>query len=73
LGQLTVRRAYYYCRRCGEGLCPFDQAAGLTAKNLTPGLERLATLAGGVGDGFEKAAELLDEAAPLLARWREGP
>jgi hypothetical protein len=63
LGQLTVRRAYYYCRRCGAGLCPFDQAAGLTAKNLTPGLERLATLAGGVSDGFEKAGELLDEMA----------
>ena len=63
LGQLALRRAYYYCRRCGEGLAPFDDAAGLTAKNLTPGLERLATLAGGVSDGFERAGELLEEMA----------
>jgi hypothetical protein len=63
LGPIPLARAYYYCRRCGQGFCPFDKDAGLTDRNLTPGLERLATLAGAVGDSFGKGAELLEEMA----------
>jgi hypothetical protein len=61
LGTLHYRRAYYYCRRCGEGVAPFDQQAGITARHLSPAVERLATLAGGVGDSFERGADLLQE------------
>jgi hypothetical protein len=60
-GPLRYRRAYYYCRRCGQGLCPFDQQAGLPAHQLTPAVERLASLAGGVAASFAKGAELLEE------------
>jgi hypothetical protein len=63
LGPVRYRRAYYLCRRCGKGLFPFDREAGLTARDLTPALERVATLAGAVADSFEKGAELLDEMA----------
>lgn len=63
VGPIRYRRAYYLCRRCGEGLFPFDRDAGLTARALTPGLERVATLAGAVADSFEKGAELLHEMA----------
>ena len=63
LGPIPLARAYYYCRRCGQGFCPFDQDAGLTPRNLTPALERLAALAGAVGDSFGKGAELLQEMA----------
>jgi len=63
LGPIPISRAYYYCRRCGHGFCPFDQDAGLTDRNLTPALERLATLAGAVADSFGKGAELLQEMA----------
>jgi hypothetical protein len=63
IGPVHYRRAYYLCRRCGKGLFPFDQQAGLSAKNLTPGLERVAALAGAVGDSFEKGADLLHEMA----------
>jgi hypothetical protein len=58
-----LTRAYYYCRCCGQGFCPFDDDAGLTERNLTPALERLATLAGAVADSFGKGAELLQEMA----------
>jgi hypothetical protein len=61
LGPITYRRAYYYCRRCGKGQCPFDSHAGIPEHNITPAVERLASLAGGVASSFEKAAELLDE------------
>jgi hypothetical protein len=60
-GTLRYRRAYYYCRRCGKGICPFDQQAGLGEHHLSPAVQRLASLAGGVSPSFEKAGELLEE------------
>ena len=63
VGPVRYRRAYYLCRICGKGLFPFDRDAGLTPRDLTPALERVATLAGAVADSFEKAAELLEEMA----------
>jgi hypothetical protein len=63
VGPIRYCRAYYLCRRCGHGLFPFDQEAGLTDRNLTPGLERVAALAGTVADSFEKGAELVTEMA----------
>jgi hypothetical protein len=69
VGAIRYHRAYYLCRRCGRGLFPFDQEAGLSTRNLTPALERVATLAGTVADSFEKGADLLEEMAG--ARLRE--
>lgn len=63
VGPVRYRRAYYPCRICGQGLFPFDRDAGLTTRDLTPALERVATLAGAVADSFEKGAELLEEMA----------
>jgi hypothetical protein len=62
-GPIRYRRAYYYCRRCGTGQFPFDARLGLGEHNLSPAVERLASLAGGVSPGFEKGAELLEEMA----------
>jgi hypothetical protein len=63
VGLLHYQRAYYYCRHCGHGLAPFDVHAGITTRQLTPAVERLATLAGGVGPSYERAADLLHETA----------
>ncbi len=60
-GTIRYRRCYYYCRRCGKGQCPFDAHAGIPSHQLTPAVERLASLAGAVGSSFEKGAELLEE------------
>jgi hypothetical protein len=68
-GSLPCSRAYYHCGRCGEGLCPWDDAVGLTPKRLTPAAEELATLAGTLGDSFEEAAQ---EILPRLAGLRLG-
>jgi hypothetical protein len=62
-GPIRCERAYYYCRRCGRGLAPFDEQAGLPGRQLTAAVEQLTALAGGVCDSFEKAAELLQEMA----------
>ncbi len=65
VGPVRHYRAYYLCRWCGRGVFPFDQQAGLTAKNLTPGLERVAALTGAVADSFEKGADLLHETSGI--------
>jgi hypothetical protein len=62
-GPVRCNRAYYLCRSCGHGSCPFDQAVGLPETNVTPAVERLTALAGAVSDSFEKGAELLAEMA----------
>jgi hypothetical protein len=45
LGQVRCVRASYDCGRCGQGLAPWDRAAGLTARSFTPASERLAACA----------------------------
>jgi hypothetical protein len=57
LGEIRLQRAYYYCGRCGQGCFPWDDEVGLTPKRLTPGAERLVSLAGLLSDSFEEAAE----------------
>jgi hypothetical protein len=63
VGPVRYARAYYLCRRCGKGLFPFDRQAGLTTRHFTPGLGRVAALAGAVADSFDKGADLLHEMA----------
>lgn len=65
LGTLHFHRTYYYCRCCGQGFTPFDQQAGFTERQLTPGTERLATLAGGTCESFERGADALEEMAGI--------
>jgi hypothetical protein len=66
LGSVRFRRGYYYCRLCGQGKAPFDEATGLGPHRVTPGAERIASLLGVTCDGFEEAAEkVLPEACGL--------
>jgi hypothetical protein len=60
-GPIRYERAYYYCRRCGKGQIPFDTQVGIPDHNITPAVERLSSLAGGVSPSFEKGSELLEE------------
>ncbi len=62
---MVFNRAYYYCGACGCGSFPWDKETGLTDQNLTPAVERLATLTGAVADSFEKGGELLAETAGI--------
>jgi hypothetical protein len=63
-GVVRCSRAYYYCRRCGGGACPFDQQAGITSGHLSPAVEQLATLAGGV-ESFEGGVNVLKQMAGI--------
>jgi hypothetical protein len=66
MGPVACQRAYYYCGRCGQGVLPWDEQVGLTARSFTPGAERLVSLAGALSDSFtEAAARVLPEMAGL--------
>jgi hypothetical protein len=66
LGPVSCARAYYYCGRCGQGVLPWDDHVGLTARSFTPAAERLVSLAGALSDSFAEAAEkVLPEMAGL--------
>lgn len=55
VGSVRLERAYYYCRQCGHGHCPWEATLGLTGQDLTPAASELASLAG-LLSGFEEAA-----------------
>jgi hypothetical protein len=63
LGQVRLRRAYYYCRHCRKGHCPWDQTLRLTLTDFTPAAEELISLAGSLAS-FADAA---DKVLPRLA------
>ena len=66
IGTVRCQRAYYYCGRCGQGLFPWDEKVGLTARSFTPAAEQLVSLAGLLSDSFAEAAErVLPEMAGL--------
>lgn len=46
LGEVRLERAYYYCRHCGHGHCPWEAELGLTRQDLTPAASELTSLAG---------------------------
>ena len=57
-GELTVRRAYYYCQRCHQSYCPYDEVLGLH-DGLTPGLRPLVCLAGTLVPFADAAEDVL--------------
>lgn len=57
-GVVTVRRAYYYCARCPQSFCPYDEAMGLFDE-ISPGLKPLVCLAGTLLPFSDAADDLL--------------
>ena len=65
LGPTRLTRHYYHCRRCGRGLCPWDEVLGLTAADLTPAADEVVCLAGVQSSFAEAAAKALPKLAGL--------
>jgi len=58
-GEVEVTRAYYHCRECGQGQCPWDREQGLDQNTLTPGFKaNLAELCGRLV--FREANQVLE-------------
>lgn len=57
-GDITIRRAYYYCKHCHEGSMPWDEVVGLN-QGLSHGLRSLVCLAGTIAPFEDAANDLL--------------
>lgn len=64
LGRVTLRRAYYHCRRCKHGTAPRDDELGMTGVSLSPGLRRMVARVA-VQEPFAQASTLLSELAGI--------
>ena len=58
-GWLTVKRAYYHCRRCGASFVPYDKASGLGSEQISVGLAKACCLLA-VDDSFEQSAHKIE-------------
>lgn len=58
VGEISLERAYYHCKPCHGGFCPWDETFGLTVSDTTPGAAEVVSMAGAL-DAFGKAAELV--------------
>lgn len=57
MGLVRCERGYYHCSRCHAGHFPWDTVLGFSERELTPGAEQLASLAGcldSFGEGHKK-------------------
>jgi hypothetical protein len=57
-GEVQVQRAYYYCQRCHQSYCPYDEVMGLIDE-ISPGLRPLVCLAGTLLPFTDAADDLL--------------
>ena len=64
LGPVTLKRAWYHCRRCRHGLAPRDTELGVTGMSMSPGLAAMNDLAATSGP-FAGAARLIGELAGI--------
>lgn len=62
LGRITLRRAYYHCRACKNGVVPRDDQLGVTGASLSPGLRKMTARAA-AAEPFATAAGLLADLA----------
>ena len=58
LGPIRLRRAYYHCKTCRSGFCPWDQVLDLDSSGTTPAAREVMSLAGAV-EAFGQAASFL--------------
>ncbi len=59
---LTLERAYSFCRSCGQGWLPLEEALGLPSAQVPPALHEVAVVCGSTAPP-EEAAELLSGVA----------
>jgi len=61
LGPITIRRAYYRCAACHQGLAPLDRHLGYCAGSTSAGLDEVLALLGATTDSFASASALLEK------------
>jgi len=54
-GWITIKRAYYYCPKCGASSVPYDKASGLGSEQLSAALAKVCCLLA-VDDSFAQSS-----------------
>lgn len=65
IGPVSYVRPYYYCRACGTGWAPLDEALGQDARDVSAGVVRLVAEFG-AHLSFGTSAALLEKAQPAV-------
>jgi hypothetical protein len=65
VGSIRIERAYYHCRSCHQGFCPWDAVLDLTAADVSPGAREVVSMAGAVDSFGQAAVALLTRMAGL--------
>ena len=58
VGEISVRRAYYYCSGCGNGIIPQDREWDVVKTEFSPGLRRLMSRVGATEAFLRGSADL---------------
>jgi len=70
LGSLTIRRAYYYCVSCRDGVIPRDAELDIAATSFSPGVRRLMGRLGGK-EASDEAREDLEALAGIVVQTKQ--
>jgi len=70
LGPLMIRRAYYHCTSCREGVIPRDVELDIAATSFSPGVRRLMSRLGGK-EAFEEARGDLEALAGITVQTKQ--
>lgn len=62
VGPVKVRRGYYHCGECGQGVAPGDKQLDIVGTMFSPGVRRLMGLVGGK-ESFDEGRRDLEELA----------
>ncbi len=58
LGEIKLRRAYYYCEECGQGVLPRDAQLDLVGTSFSPGVRKMMGWMGGKESFAEAGADI---------------
>lgn len=70
LSEVEIRRAYYYCSECGQGILPRDRDLDLVGTSFSPGVRRLLGQVGGK-EAFDQGRRDLEELADIRVKTKE--
>jgi len=64
LSRIEVKRSYYHCDECNEGICPKDKELDIVATSFSPGVRRMMGLVG-AHHPFKRGKNLIEELAGI--------
>jgi len=70
LSSIRVRRGYYHCAVCQQGVIPKDLALDIVNTSFSPGVRRLMARVGGK-EPFDEGRADLDELAAIVVKTKE--